>query len=379
MDFTYSASAISTKRLCFQKWWWTYVSGLPKAPPGPGAALGGEIHKQLENWLTKKEVPVHARAKALLPMLPIPSPLLKVEHAFRLILGPGIARGFIDVLITDPSAVKMPADFPKVKGPIVIDHKTTADLKWAKSDVDLLTDPQAILYGIEARLQVAKKIADVPEVGLAWQYTTTKGKAGTKRVFLKQTLPILENGLELVLNDAHEMQKAHASKVEDLSFDRKACDAFGGCPFRSNCKAYANTPAPSMLDALDETETTTMTNALERIKALNAANKSAAPVGDVKPSPEPKLEAFDTSKVADAPAAVNPPDAASNLTAETAPKATEESAMKKKPKTSKGKEVDPETIDDLLEMAIRKALKEDRIEHACSLLFARSDLNNIHA
>lgn len=239
--FTFSASGISTARGCLRKAAYRYVLNVD-TPANKSAALGSAIHKEMEEWFLQKQVPTLAPAKRLLPLAPNPThPGLCVERPFRILLPVGAARGFKDLLVLRPENRLMPDGDWSGDRPAVFDWKSTSNLAYAKSEVDLLKDPQAILYGVAARLAVAKRVSDVPEVDLQWSYTTTRG-ADTRAVRLRQTLAILEDGLSEVIDTATQMRSAFAEAatqglLDEVEYDLRECERFGGCPHKAYCEA----------------------------------------------------------------------------------------------------------------------------------------------
>lgn len=359
--FTFSASGISTARGCMRKAAYRYVLGLT-TPANASAALGSKIHKEMEDWFVEKRVPMLAPTKRLLPLAPNPThDGVLVEHPFRLLLPVGVARGFIDLVVPRPDPKRMPAGDWSPDRPAVFDWKSTSNLAYAKTETDLLKDPQAVLYGVAARLVIAPKVSAVPEVDLQWTYTTTRG-ADSRPVRVRQTLTILEDGLAEVIATAEEMAKTFAEaapfgSVDGTPYDLRECDKYGGCPHREACtaaQAFVSTGrGPDLVPRLDApTEAPTVRPLPERnapmadsalLARLRAGAKTppkvqpppetaadsvvaAASPPDpdaVKPSPEPGLPSVDTSGL-DEPippgtAPINSPQAQPNVSPEDPP------------------------------------------------------------
>jgi hypothetical protein len=337
--FKYSASQIGTQRDCFTKWFMDQTLGLPRQDTA-STLLGKKVHSELEAWLRDKKPPSHPRAKAMLPMLPLPSPAIKVEHEFRLLTPPGVVRGFMDVFIPNVHGVDLPYEGPPDPAvPLVMDHKTTSNLFYAKTKEDLLTDPQAILYGMAARVFQKEAGQEIPEfVDLNWNYVQTRGDPETKSVRLRQSLQIMEDGLGPIIEEAATMRTSLVGETNpaDLPHNLKSCEKFGGCQFLEFCphvnrKAVAMSTPETPADPVEES------NTLARLRKLNASKLSAkAPAAEpaasppasppkavvtvietvVEPAPpvitpEPKLEAIPTEGVHEAPIDVEilPPDA----------------------------------------------------------------------
>lgn len=336
--FKYSASQIGTQRDCFTKWYLDQTLGLPREDTS-ATALGKKVHSELEGWLKKGEPPSNPRAKALLSLLPLPSHNLLVEHEFRLLTPPGVVRGFIDVFVPDVSEVKMPEDWPSDGTPAVLDHKTTANLFYAKTATDLLTDPQGVLYGMAARVFVKEKTGEIPEnVDLNWNYVQTRGSAETKRVRARQSLQTMEDGLGPILEEAASMRAALVTdvKAEDLPHNLKACEKYGGCQFMDYCPHF-NRKVFSMAEETEPVESATLAR-LRKAREAARANTESKPAAPAPPpavekpvltavqptvTPEPSLEPIPTDKVAASSTSVEvlPPDAPAPKTRKTKPAA----------------------------------------------------------
>lgn len=398
--FEFSASSIKTWDACQTKWGYTYINGI-RPPAGKAAALGSAIHKELEGWLTVGRPPTIPAAKRSMPMLPTHlHPGLRVEHPFRILFPVGIARGFVDLLIPQPDPKRLPDDWkwsPSI--PAVIDHKSTSSLDYALDEDGLRQDPQAILYGIEARLATGRNIQTVPEVDLSWNYTSTKSKA-TRPVRLRQTLQILEEGLAPLLMKARQMSDAEKNGiVSDLASDLRTCEKYGGCPFRAICPSYANyfgtfvpkagsgsdsnVPDPVASDTKPkgaaasairkEPALTSSTLARLRANAKKAATIPAptdepappAPVVGGSPSEEPSLPKASTAGL-DIPlpkgsSPIVPPDAAPNVSQEDPP--VPKTKGKSKPSTLSASE-----IETFLRQLAAQALSENRLLLANSVI-----------
>lgn len=393
--FEFSPSAIKLWRECQLAYSFSYIDGHRKGDT-EATLKGTAIHTELEEWLRTKAVPTIPAAKRLLPLIPHPMhPRLWIEHAFRTLYPVGACRGFMDVAIPNPNTkylpvpagVSEPAFDPDV--PIVMDHKSTKGLEYALTPTDLRTDPQAVLYGAALRLDVARergtnRIEDVPEVDLVWNYTS-KSKAEVRPVRLRQSLAILEDGLGVVLDDARAMAKVwsieggtaaslYAQKAVER--DLRTCDKYGGCFHRERCPAYGkksysnSTETPVSSSTLARLRNNRIQNAASLKAEVDAelgpvnAPPAPGPIGydpdpgvkaepsrTVKPSPAPKsMPLIDTSG-ATAGSAVNPPDAAPNVSADDPPPAS---------KPAKGKSKAKPTLDSIHESLI--VLIKDRLD-----------------
>jgi hypothetical protein len=255
----------------------------------------------------------------------------------------------------------MPAGDWSPDRPAVFDWKSTSNLVYAKSETDLLKDPQAILYGVAARLAVASRVASVPEVDLQWVYTSTKA-ADSRPVCVRQTLTILEDGLAEVIATAEKMRGAFEAafprqSVDEVEYDLRECDKYGGCPHKAYCTAnqrfVATGSGPDLGPTLDAEKAVPTVRALpERrvtmadsalLARLRAGSKTppkvTAPVETaaapetvlvpetaanvVKPSSEPDLPKVDVSGLDMAlqpgSSPINSPEAAANVSPEDPP------------------------------------------------------------
>lgn len=219
-----SASQLATYALCKRKWAWRYIEGVQE-PPHASAALGGRVHHVLEGWLASGVAPDRstregAIALAGLKHLPPPGSGV-VEHGFLLHTPKNTYIGYIDWqgifngLIT------------------VLDHKTTSNLVYAKTAVDLLSDIQALIYALFACIAW-----DSEEIWLLWVYYTTarepRSPAPTK---VKIRLPqVLEKFPEIEAM-GEEIGRHVRNKTHPLALppEASACGAYGGCPHKARC------------------------------------------------------------------------------------------------------------------------------------------------
>lgn len=115
----------------------------------------------------------------------------------------------------------------------VIDHKTTGNLKWAKTPDVLKTDVQATIYA-------GSKFAlnpDLDEVQLKWIYYRTKRSAKSVAMKLNVTREETEKRLLPIIDTAREIVavRKSAESALDLQPNAHECDAFGGCPYVKHC------------------------------------------------------------------------------------------------------------------------------------------------
>ena len=300
-----SASQINTYRDCKRKWMWSYVAKI-KSPPNASAELGSAVHAQLEEYLKGGNLDFTTEAGNIaasgLEHIPKPgTPGLKIEEEFQFTGPSGHAYlGYIDVEVP-PEAGQ--AKFGLPVG-VVIDHKTTGDLRWQKSADDLKTDVQAQLYATRHFMEHQ----EAEGVELRWVYYLTKR---TRKSAVTSLIVTPEQTWEQFLEiekTAVEMAAIKTTNPLDIEPTVTHCNAYGGCPYQGNCnlspfdklRAAASQAKEDLLKK-PPTENIIMANAL---LARLQANKNAQPTPVGTPAPAPVIAA----PAAPPPAAINPPE-----------------------------------------------------------------------
>lgn len=221
-----SPSQIEKYDRCKRRWAIEYIGGM-RPPPHPSAQLGTDVHTVLENWL-RDATPPNTNTKAgkiasrMISNLPPPG-TGEVERQFYLTTRNGLLyTGKIDW-----SGIFHGA-------PTAVDHKTTGNLAYAKTEAQLHSDLQAITYTLAGCLGFG-----TGEMQLLWNYATTKGRDPEVRaVRTKISLPVVEAKFESVVEPiAAEITAARKQGADPMSFppNPAACEDFGGCPHRSTC------------------------------------------------------------------------------------------------------------------------------------------------
>ncbi len=221
----FSASQVETYELCPRKWAWKKIAGLEDGPSGPSAELGIQVHAVLEAWL-RNGTPINTMTRAGqivmsgLHLLPAPqTPGMRIEEEFRIEIGGHRFVGYKDV------------EFLQRVPPLVEDHKTTKDFRWAKTADDLRENVQACLYAVDAMHR-----AGANECDLQWTYFRTT-KEGAHPVRLRVTREQITPRLERICRSADEMTLLLASgcRAQDVTPNASACEAFGGCEYQQLC------------------------------------------------------------------------------------------------------------------------------------------------
>tara|TARA_Y100000592_G_scaffold10880_1_gene15429 strand:+ start:18525 stop:20120 length:1596 start_codon:yes stop_codon:yes gene_type:complete len=228
------------------------VSVLGERPPSTAAAeRGTRVHEQLEQWLMNGVAPTDGTARAMMRALPkggTVSPDL-VEQSFDLTPEGWVARvrGRIDLI--DPSTNQ------------IIDHKTTGSFKYMKTEEDLATDTQAVIYSAVA-LQGALGHEFSEPLRFTLNYGTTKGATRTaivSRTFTRAQLeaPLASIGEEVKL----QKSTSEALKWSEVEPNYQSCDKYGRCAFADDCSAHQRA-----LIQIDEPSQATVNNFIDSLK-----------------------------------------------------------------------------------------------------------------
>lgn len=295
-----SASQVSTFLSCQRQWWWNKVFGLPTRQK-PSAALGEAVHASIEAYLGgADESALHTVARPALPTLRQlrEMPDLEVESQMRRPLRNGLT--FIGRI-----------DARSLSERLVVDHKTTSDLKWAKVAEDLQSDVQMLAYAYDVL-----ELNPGAEVRIAHSAMQTRGLPGAR--YTETTVPAeaVRAGWQRIERVTDDMRRvAQITAADQVTPTWASCSAYGGCDFREQCASlklaahsspYDDAPLASSYSTNQEVNMATKHSAsLLRSMGLDDATIAAAirkgtctdDVGLVEAAP------------AAAPATVNPPEA----------------------------------------------------------------------
>lgn len=252
-----SASQVDTYRECVRKWAWKYLEKIPDLP-NSSARLGTKCHSVLEAWLlhgtypdTQEIFQTQARdghwvdhfpgqiVQAGLHLLPAPG-IANVEGSFRLESRASAWRGFRDaVFLEDLASITSQAFAPdpivaQLPGiiPVVLDHKTTANFRWMKSEDVLASDAQANIYAAKTMEDMATR-----EVLARWVYYRTTGRPEAKLVEVLFTVDHVAAQMEVLDAQAAEIHQLYQlrPKALELPASPEACGNYGGCPHVQRC------------------------------------------------------------------------------------------------------------------------------------------------
>ncbi len=308
-----SASQLTTFATCRRAWAYEKLEGITR--PETGATNDGTaIHNEVECYFKNGTAPERPEAKALLGLCPPRAEHLVAEAEFTL-AWPGedaLLRGKIDLV--DPV------------NHVIYDHKTTSNIdRYAKSEEDLATDAQTVLYGVAYRAVFDNR----DEVQLQWNYVKREQPRNrppqTRPVTLTQNLEMLEAGLlkwRPVVADLVQIAKRRPKAVEVEASPGEACFKYGGCHFKDLCPDYAGHRKVKEVDPVSP-------EILAKLAALSSSTpaplpESRAEVVEVPPEsrqliplaapPPPVMPLLDSVRIAlDIAPSVVPPDAQPNV------------------------------------------------------------------
>lgn len=288
-----SPSQINSYNDCPRLWWYQSVLGL-ETPQRASAALGEAVHAQLEAYMDKGTLPDESTeagsiAASGISLLPEPETCwteLKMHDDdihFRwppVVLSGIPVSGYIDLCdIT-------------VTPPLVLDHKTTSDLKWAKTEEELLCDPQMILYGSFVLGACDKQDIPTEEVETGHVVYLTRGARRARKttvVLTREHLAREREKLEVTVDKMKVL--ALVRSPDEVPGEPNSCNNYGGCHFRDKCRAlgliggpqtfaeyFREAPVPAPVNNNTTTTESPMSaiDPLAALKALKARNAAAA-------------------------------------------------------------------------------------------------------
>ncbi len=152
--------------------------------------------------------------------LPAQNPAILVEQPFTLHMGGHQFFGYQDI------------EIPPGDRPVVMDHKFTSDFKWAITYEELATKIQPVLYAAHAMVKYGTDRAF-----LRWVYYRSKKPYRSTVREREVTRAEIEPGLSRIVKLADDMSliKRSGLRALDLPPTVTECEAYGGCPYASNC------------------------------------------------------------------------------------------------------------------------------------------------
>src|SRR6185312_14572909 len=223
---SFSATQIENYSLCPRKWAWDKLDRI-KGPPNVYAEFRLGLHGQIERYLRDGipfdlTTPEGEAAMAGIHFLPMPGTSgMVIEGDFTLQGWGHTFFGFKDVQIWNPGEV-----------PLVLDHKSTGNFKWAKTPAELAENTQAVLYAADAMVTTGSSAVD-----LRWVYYKRTKPHQAIKVECQVTRESIAPALERIKGHADEMAliKLSGLRAKQLPPNPRACRAFGGCPYVRQC------------------------------------------------------------------------------------------------------------------------------------------------
>lgn len=262
-----SPSQIETWLGCNRQWYWQYPMGI-KSPPTASTLIGSACHTIAEDFIqeqngedlsVKRDGKDHHRSivRPAMPTLRMLGDMHKaglghVERSMKRKLRNGLNLiGRIDFM-----------SLPETDNPLVVDHKTTANLQYAKTEEELSTNIQMLAYAYEA--VCLKPLAKA--VRVAHNVMLTRGAPAARYTDALISVKDVHAGWTRIQDISDKMiETSKLASPADVPPTLSACDRFGGCFHRDRCSAIKNAQNPnaSPYDGIDTaSQENTMTTAL---------------------------------------------------------------------------------------------------------------------
>lgn len=212
-----SASSITLFSECQRKWYYRYLQG-HKGETSDAMRRGTQVHEHLEHFLTHGEMQETTSLSAQIAsagLEHLPENVLQVEASledFPLSQHLGVDfKGFIDVLAEDsPTQVH------------ILDHKTTSNLKYAKTELELASNIQLVIY--------AKHVLDnrpqYSSARLTHVYYTTRRPFESKMVSVVLSRAEIDLAFVAVAAQVAEMLAAAERGIDDTTKNPSYCRAY---------------------------------------------------------------------------------------------------------------------------------------------------------
>lgn len=235
-----SPSQIESYQQCKRLWWFKSIAGI-KPPEKASAQLGTAVHAILEKYMLEGEIPDSstdegAIAKSGIHHLPPPGTCqieLSIEDykdSAPLFLSGIPVIGRIDLL-------NFNNDYPEA-----IDHKTTSNFKYLKSEDELRDNPQINIYAQFVRTLLENSGTTVDKYRVTHIGYLTRGKRNSRRTSVLLTRDDLDNTWAKLDKIVESMKQTALSVGPHLvEPTRSSCNAYGGCYFKDKCRVIDNT------------------------------------------------------------------------------------------------------------------------------------------
>lgn len=225
-----SASQVNAFRSCPRKWFNSWILEI-RQPETEAMTRGTKIHAALEQYLKNQVIDEDYRQyiEAAEKFLPPSNYYLEQKIELPTFEGGPLWTGYIDVL------------YESNNYPSVLDYKTISSFRYCKTPDELAHDTQVCSYAKWAMEESNRDKASVSHLYLLTKVKKTKANFIEIGITKAQAQEIWERDMETV----KEMSKVVAALVpkdgpildraEEITPNTNACDAYGGCFFRSKC------------------------------------------------------------------------------------------------------------------------------------------------
>lgn len=226
-----SASQIESYERCPRRWWYERNRARTQHP---SAAYGERVHDVLQSWHEygtppDLSTPEGRTAVAGLDLQPPPM-VAQAEFSIKFSVDPVMYRGRIDLSF----------GYVPRESVTICDHKTTSDLRYAKTTDELHDNAQWLIYA-----EYARRTYGVERILGRWIYYqresgSRKPKALTVEIEASAD-EIAERFADLHQRRSLPIVDAQGKHPSELARHFDACGLFPphGCPFKSECHADA--------------------------------------------------------------------------------------------------------------------------------------------
>jgi len=205
--------------------------------------------------------------------------LLAVAIPSAVLPKPGTGRVEEDMVIPFepmPAGLKGRLDFVDLERdvPLVLDHKTTSDPAFAKTEDTLRADPQVILYAYWALLQRP----NAQMVDVRYVYYLTRGGSRVWAVDIRLSRQDVEQSFAWLSQEISKMVSTFGvDDAKEIDFKLAACNSYGRpCPALSVCPAHAKAESAPKTGA-DRLRALAQANAVATTNSTKSAAYAAVP------------------------------------------------------------------------------------------------------
>lgn len=343
-DLVMSASQIETWDSCRRKWWFSKPQKMPELDKG-FQIYGNVIHSVADRFFAADDLGYDVKTKKPVNLFPDgweiscdrtnPKKVLgtvtpQEQAQIKLLVKRAIEEG---IWVRMPGREAEASFFRKVSDRIaiigyidlllpdeVVDHKSTKNMRYAKSGEDLLTNTQMLVYAWECNERAKEKGLKIDGVNARHNIFSKDPKNPVVKAVVtprKITLAEIEAFWVTVKERAVEMRKLKRAGIAQENWsavkgpdDKATCEAYGGCAFQGICnkretpiqyRARIELAQKGQQEGASTLTTGTTTMGLfDKLKttATAAPAKSAPPS---MPKPPPELQTQKAAAAAPAP------------------------------------------------------------------------------